>query len=61
MVALAADDVVIAATDSGIVSRWNGTAFAIEYYPAWRGLNRLFALPDGTTYLSGASGIVMHP
>jgi hypothetical protein len=61
IVAINDHDVVVGASDSGLVARWNGAAFAIEYYPSWRQLSGLFALPDGTTYLNGESGIVVHP
>lgn len=54
-------DVVVVGTDSGDAARWNGTSFVREVYPSWRGLQTLYALPDGTTYLSGPSGVIMHP
>ncbi len=54
-------DVVVAASSSGLVSRWNGMKFTVENYPSWQQLNSLFALPDGTTYLTGTSGVVVHP
>jgi hypothetical protein len=54
-------DVVVNATDAGVVSRWNGSAFALETYPSWRGLVSLYALPDGTMLLTGENGFVSHP
>nr|HEX4314005.1 hypothetical protein [Kofleriaceae bacterium] len=60
VIADGSDGLLISATDSGEVARWNGHAFAIEYYPSWFGLQRLFALPDGTTYLTGQRGTVIH-
>lgn len=61
IVALSDTNVVISATDSGLLARWDGVAFQLETYPSWRALQRLHALPDGTTYLTGSSGIVWHP
>nr|HEX4314002.1 hypothetical protein [Kofleriaceae bacterium] len=54
------DGLLISATDSGEVARWNGHTFDIEYYPSWFGLQHLLALPDGTTYLSGQRGTVVN-
>ncbi|HTR54910.1 MAG TPA: hypothetical protein VMJ10_29690 [Kofleriaceae bacterium] len=59
--ALSDTDDVVNGNDSGLVSRWNGSAFALETYPAWRGLQSLYALPDGTMLLTGESGFVSHP
>ena len=62
-IAIAATDdnnVVANTSDSGIVDRWDGTAFNREYYPSWRGLRGLSALPDGTMLLTGLEGMIMH-
>lgn len=61
MAAISDANVVVSSTTSGWAARWNGTTFAIESYPSWRGLQNVFALPDGTTYLAGSSGIIVHP
>jgi len=58
--ALSATNVVVNGNDSGTVSRWNGTAFVREEYPSGGGLLNTFALPDGTTYVYGLDGIVVH-
>jgi hypothetical protein len=59
--ALSDDDVVIDATDSGYVARWDGSAFDREVYPSWTALQGLYALPDGTMLASGLQGFVTHP
>ena len=58
--AISATNVVVNGTDAGAVSRWNGTAFVREQYPSGGGLQKTFALPDGTTYVYGLDGIVVH-
>jgi hypothetical protein len=61
IVALSDTDVVVNGNDSGFVSRWNGSAFALETYPSWNGLQSLYGLPDGTMLLTGENGFVSHP
>jgi hypothetical protein len=54
-------NVVVVGADAGEAARWNGMTFVGEIYPSWRGLQTLYALGDGTTYLSGLSGVITHP
>jgi hypothetical protein len=58
--AVSDDTVVLSATDSGSVARWDGTAFNIEYYPSAELLSHLYALPDGTMVIGGLDGVATH-